>query len=312
MAGTLNLDPGLTILFGLCSGVVPVGAGWLVSHWINRRVEIPLAQLESGDAPGAAGPPGHEPVDVTLRREEDLPSLAASLTPVLLPVVLISMASFLGAFAGGISRGLGHVGFRWFPQAYEVVSFIGNRNVALLIGTVVAVAVLMRQRGVGLAKVGDLIGPPLETAGVIILITSAGGAFGAMLRNAGVGEAIKSAASGVNISLLVLAWVVALVIRIAQGSATVAMLTTAAMIYPIMTSSAGAGQLPYHPVYVFLAIGYGAFGCSWMNDSGFWVVSRLGGLTERQTLKTWTVLLSCMSVVGLLTTLALSRLLPMR
>jgi len=101
---------------------------------------------------------------------------------------------------------------------------------------------------------------------------------------------------------------VAAVIRIAQGSATVAMLTTAAMVYPIMTGN----DLPYHPVYVFVAIGFGAMILSWMNDSGFWVVGRLSGFTERETLKSWTVVVTVNSVVGLLVCLALSSLLPFK
>ena len=194
------------------------------------------------------------------------------------------------------------------PTLFKWGEFAGNRNMALLIGAVIAIAVLMRQRGLGLAKIGEMMGPPFETAGVIILITSAGGAFGLMLKNAGVGEAVKALVEGKNTNLLLLAWLVAAVIRIAQGSATVAMLTTAAMVYPIMTGN----DLPYHPVYVFVAIGFGAMVLSWMNDSGFWVVGRLSGFTERETLKSWTVVVTVNSVVGLLVCLALSSLLPFK
>jgi GntP family gluconate:H+ symporter len=177
----------------------------------------------------------------------------------------------------------------------------------LLIGALISVAILIRQRRFSLAKIGELIGPPFETAGVIILITSAGGAFGLMLKNAGVGEAIKAAVAGHEINLLFLSWLVAAIIRIAQGSATVAMLTTAAMIYPIMSG----GPLPYHPIYIFLAIGFGAMILSWMNDSGFWVVGRLSGFTEKETLKTWTTVVTVNSVVGLIETVIFAKLLPM-
>jgi len=187
-----------------------------------------------------------------------------------------------------------------------MIAFAGNRNVALLIGAAIAIGVLMRQRRITLARVNEMIGPPLATAGVIILITSAGGAFGLMLKNAGVGEAVKQAAAGHNVNLVLLAWTVAAVIRIAQGSATVAMLTTAAMVYPLMTG----GALPHHPIYIFLAIGFGAMICSWMNDSGFWVVGKLSGFTEKETLKSWTIVVTVNSVVGLLATLVLSLVLP--
>ena len=133
---------------------------------------------------------------------------------------------------------------------------------------------------------------------MIILITSAGGAFGLMLKNAGVGGAIQAVMEGRNINLILISWLVAAIIRIAQGSATVAMLTTAAMISPMLTSA----SLPYHPVYIFCAIGFGAMMLSWMNDSGFWVVGRLSGFTEKETLKTWTVVVSVNSLVGLIAT----------
>ena len=192
------------------------------------------------------------------------------------------------------------------PLLYSFGEFIGNRNVALIIGTVLALAVLMRQRGLSLERIGQLIGPPLETAGVIILITSAGGAFGLMLKNAGVGDAVQAAVAGKEINLIFLSWLVAAVIRVAQGSATVAMLTTAAMVYPITVSTG----LPFHPIYIFLAIGFGAMMLSWMNDSGFWVVGRLSGFTEKETLKTWTVVVSVNSLVGLLACLIGSKILP--
>ena len=131
-----------------------------------------------------------------------------------------------------------------------------------------------------------------------------------MLRNAGVGDAIKAAASGYAVNLVLLSWLVAAVIRIAQGSATVAMLTTSAMVFPMMDPAAGAA-LPFHPMYIYLAIGFGAFTCSWMNDSGFWVVSRLSGMTEAETLKTWTPMLTVVAVFGLLMTWILSKLVPL-
>lgn len=193
---------------------------------------------------------------------------------------------------------------------YNAGVFWGNRNIALLVGAALALVLLIRQRrGLTLARIAQMIEPPFATAGVIILITSAGGAFGLMLKNAGVGEAVKSLVgdSVSGTSLLLLAWAVAAVIRVAQGSATVAMLTTAAMIYPIMSGAA----LPYHPVYVFMAIGFGAMFLSWMNDSGFWVVGKLSGFTEKETLKSWTVVVTVNSVAGLVTCLIFSKLLPL-
>ena len=192
----------------------------------------------------------------------------------------------------------------------------------MLIGTTLALGVLARKRRMGLVQIESLLGPPLETAGIIILITAAGGAFGGMLRNAGVGDAIGDMAKTYSIPLIVLGWATAAVIRIAQGSATVAMLTTSSILWPMIDpgadiptaqmTAAMATKLGFHPMYMFLSIGFGAFCCSWMNDSGFWVVSRLSGMTEKETLRSWTVMLTVVSIFGLLVVLLASKVVPLR
>src|SRR5262249_19108463 len=154
----------------------------------------------------------------------------------------------------------------------------------------------------------ELIESPLATAGVIILITSAGGAFGLMLKHAGVGEAGKKLVGGRALNLVLLAWDASALIPVAQSSATGAVFTTGAMIYPIMT---GGPTLPYHPVYLFMAIGFGAMMFPWMNDSGFWVVGKLSGFTAEETFKTWTVVLSVNSLSGLLVCLLCSKIIPL-
>jgi GntP family gluconate:H+ symporter len=247
--------------------------------------------------------------------EDQLPPFWLSIMPVILPVVLISLASFTevvtrthmnGGWAAGAVNLFG--GLASFSSVHRAMEFIGNKNIALLTGAVISMYVLARQKGLGMASIAKLLEAPLTTAGVIILITSAGGAFGLMLRNAGVGDAIKGAAEGRDVNLLLLSYGVALVLRVAQGSATVSMLTTSAMIYPIMADA----QLSYSPIYVFLATAFGSFAASWMNDSGFWVVSKLSGFTEKETLRSWTVLLTVISFVGLLTTLLCSVVIPLK
>jgi len=176
----------------------------------------------------------------------------------------------------------------------------------LIVGALLALVLLARQRRLSFAEVSRMTGKPLETAGLIILITAAGGAFGFMLTQAGVGRALEGwVASTSGVDIVLLGYAVALVFRIAQGSATVAMQ---------MASTVCIGLLPAlecHPIYLFLAIGFGATGFSWMNDSGFWVVSRLAGFSERETLRTWTVLLGAISIVGISLTLVASRLAPL-
>jgi GntP family gluconate:H+ symporter len=302
MAEALHVDLGLSILVGVVLGLLPATAGWLAAQLLNRRRQIPLRET-----PGA---PLADLEKIMAKREDELPSFFWSITPVLLPIALISCASLCDAALkkpetfSWLIAALG--GADSFRHLAAWIQFAGNRNVALLIGTIIAVGVLMRQRGLTIAQVCERIGPPFETAGVIILITSAGGAFGLMLKNAGVGEAIQSAVAGREVNLVFLSWLVASVIRIAQGSATVAMLTTSAMVYPIMTNSG----LPYHPIYIFVAIGFGAMILSWMNDSGFWVVGRLSGFTEKETLQSWTVVVTVISVAGLIVCWLGSKLFP--
>ncbi|MEJ2080860.1 MAG: hypothetical protein P8Y94_01480 [Acidobacteriota bacterium] len=115
------------------------------------------------------------------------------------------------------------------------------------------------------------------------------------------------ASQGWGLSLLTLAFIMAALIRLAQGSATVAMITTAGMVAPVVA----AGHLGFHPVYLVGAIGFGATTTSWMNDSGFWIVAKMGGMTEAETLKTWTVQLTVMAVVGFLWCWLLSWLFPL-
>lgn len=291
MAETLGLNLGLTIIVGFCLGIIPVLASWAVVKRINRRLEIPMRDT--------AGPSLDALTAIIEKPERELPSMFWSLVPVLLPIVLISLASVFEAVS---SLRTGN------QELLSFVRFVGNRNVALILGAVFAVALLMKQQRLSISQVSSRLGPSLETAGMIILITSAGGAFGLMLKNAGVGDTIQSLLKGTGLNLIVVSWTVAAIIRIAQGSATVAMLTTAAMLQPVIS----AGALPYHPVYIFCAIGFGAMMLSWMNDSGFWVVGRLSGFTEQETLKTWTVVVSVNSVVGLLVTLVASMVLPLR
>jgi GntP family gluconate:H+ symporter len=302
MAEALQVDLGLSIVLGVCLGILPATAGWYVSQWLNRRLAIPLRE-----SPGMSVGELHE---IIRKDERELPGFAISVAPILLPIFLISLASLVDAARKQPGTFPGLIGLFGGAEGFQVaavwIEFIGNRNVALLIGTVLAMGILMRQRGLSVARICEMIGPPLETAGVIILITSAGGAFGLMLKNAGVGDAIKTAAEGRAVDMILLAWAVAAVIRLAQGSATVAMLTTSAMILPLLQSGA-----PCHPIYIFLAIGFGAMICSWMNDSGFWVVGRLSGFTEKETLKTWTVIATVNSVVGLVVTWVAAWLFPM-
>lgn len=298
MIDNLRLDAGLSLIWGVIAGLLPCAGGFWIAHLINRRMTVPVRE--------AVGVTREEMNSIAHKPEHELPSFVNSIMPVLLPIALISLASAFKIAAGGIATA--DDSRQWLVGTAKVFLFLGNKNIALLIGAALALWVLARQRKLRFSALGELLASPVETAGVIIIITAAGGAFGAMLRNAGVGDAIKALAQGYQMNLVLLSYFVALTIRFAQGSATVAMLTTSAMMYEVISGA----SLPYHPMYIFLAIGFGSFSISWMNDSGFWVVSRLSGLTERETLSTWTVTAFAVSIMGLIEVCLFSVLLPMK
>jgi gluconate:H+ symporter, GntP family len=292
MVDSLAIDPGISLLAGLVIGVVPAILGYFVCVMINRFVPVAAPNSNADDEVG--------------KSNVGLPSLFWSLVPVLLPIFLIALSSIAMILdkAKVMESIKGTIGDEPYTVLRNIVDFIGHKNIALFVGAFISLWVLARQCGLNFEQLEKRVGPPLETAGMIILITSAGGAFGTMLREIGIGEAVERQTAGANISLLILAWCIAAVVRIAQGSATVSMQTTVGIILPMIAT------LDCDRAYLFLAIGWGAMAGSWMNDSGFWVVSRVGELTQKETLKSWTVLLMSISIIGLVTTYLVSRIMP--
>lgn len=274
VAETFKIEVGKAILAGLVFGVLPVLGGLAVAQWINRRVSIPVRPL-AGTTTSAT--PTETP-------EAELPGFWISIAPVILPLALIT-ADATASLVGQVP-----------PALTTVLHFLGNKNVALFVGAAIAVGLQARRKQVGWRKLGTLFGAPLETAGIIILIVSAGGAYGAMIKGAGVDKVIRETVGAENLNPVLLAWVITALIRGAQGSATVATIAGAGL----MTSIAGHAGFGVHPVYVFLAIGFGSKCLPWMNDAGFWIVSRMSGLTQGEMLRTWSPVLSLISVFGLL------------
>ncbi len=307
----LQLNVGTSLIGGLIIGFIVAVLGFLFSQWLNRRNDVPLRET--------AGASLEDLRAISASDESKLPSFFWSMVPVILPIVLIGLTTVFELTEKGVHPKTGNAagwalttqnmfgGEHGFSAVRGWVDFVGHKNIALLIGAVISLVVLAKQRGFGLKKVEELIGPPMETAGMIILITSAGGAFGLALRSAGVGDAVKELAQGYHINLVLLGWIVASVVRVAQGSATVAMLTASSIMAPMIAG----GALGCHTIYLFSAIGFGAMCGSWMNDSGFWVVSRLSGMTEKETLRTWSLQLTADSIIGGVVTLILSKLLPL-
>lgn len=195
----------------------------------------------------------------------------------------------------------------------NLCNLLGDANLALLLSTIIALATLVRQRGSSLRELSRVVEVALMSGGVIILITAGGGAFGDMLKTAEVGPAIQELFSGTEsgsqtgLGLLFLGFLLAAVLKVAQGSSTVAMIVGSGM----MAAIVGDQSLGYHPVYLATSIGAGSLVGSWMNDSGFWIFAKMGGLTEAEALKSWTVMLVLLGLVSFGMSVLLSMVMPL-
>ena len=145
------------------------------------------------------------------------------------------------------------------------------------------------------------------SAGTIILITSTGGAFGDMLQQTSIGNWLAELATDYQYAILPLAFFITAVIRTAQGSATVSMITAVGMLTVFNTP----GALNFHPVYLAIVIGCGSKIFPWMNDSGFWIICKMSGFTERETIRNFSFLLLIMGIVGLVATMIMAKLFPL-
>lgn len=283
MADTLGIGPGAAAGFGMLLGALPVAAVVLLAPTFTRGVSASLPEAAPGaaEAPTGGGPPSP-------------PGLAASLLPVALPVLLLAGAS---AAAGGDS-----------PAAAWLAVF-GHRNAALFLGAAAAAFVLRRATGLPAKRLAASFGGAIAAAGPIILITAAGGAFGRALAGSGITEALGGVTGAANgVTLLLLAAGIASALKLAQGSGTVAILSGSAIVASLLPDPTA---LPFHPAYLFAAVGFGSMIGSWMNDSGFWVVGKMSGLDETGTFRVWSASAAAVGLLGLLQILVLATLFPL-
>jgi gluconate:H+ symporter, GntP family len=286
-AAALQVDLGLTILVGLSVAIPASLVGLAYAVWLERRWQpagLPLAGLPKAATGAVATGP-----------EEVLPPFALAILPIALPVVLIGTRTVSGVVAPGT------------PLA-AWASLFGDPTLALFLSTIIALWIWMRYRSLALRDLTTGSDAALASAGVIVLITGAGGAYGSLLTRAGAGETLAALAGDVGLPVLWLAFLLASLIKTAQGSSTVAIITSAGVMQGVYAG--GAAGLP-HPVYTALACSAGSLVISWMNDSGFWVVSRMGGFTERETFVIWTAVAAIVGIVGFLLLLVLSAILPL-
>jgi GntP family gluconate:H+ symporter len=298
VAGELGVDLVTMGLAGLVIGSISALSGYAFARWLNRRMDIPLR--DSADL-------SLKDLESVIRRpDSELPPLWLSLAPIVLPFLLIAADTGLTTYLDGLGPDTPPP--PWALAFGPSLHVLGDKNVALAIAAAVALATLAARPGIGRAALADAVRSALAGGGVIILITSAGGAFGAAIRQGGVAESIEQLAGGGSASaILPLAFLVSASVRTAQGSATVAMITAVGVLAPLAES----GALGCHPVYLAMAIGCGSKPVAWMADSGFWVICQMSGLTEAEGLKTVTPMTAVMGVTGLAVTMLGAWLLPM-
>ncbi len=288
----LGVNMGLMMLGGTIVGLCAACAGYAYAVWADRRWDVAPPEDEPGTLPAEVDP-------------TRLPSLLLSLTPILLPVVLIGGAALMPLFAPGADAAAWRVAvFAWIDA---FLRFWGDKNVALGVSAAFSMFLLWWVRRCPLKELSKSSQDALASAGVVILIIGAGGAFGAALQQTGIARDLTELMPASKAALLPLAFLITATIRIAQGSATVAMVTAVSIVAPI----ALAGDLGYNLVYVALAIGCGSKPIPWMNDSGFWIISRMTGFSELQTLRTASAMMTLMGVVGLMVTMLGAWLLPL-
>lgn len=274
----LGANLGLTLAFGVIVAIPAViVSGPLFARFAAKWVDVPVPDLFlSAEDRGA--------------QQTRRPSFAITLASIMLPVVLMLLKAVAEIAAPG-SDAVWKV----------VVDFLGTPVIALLLAVLVGFVVLGRGAGFDRVRIGEIVGSSLGPIAGILLIVGAGGGFKQVLVDTGIGAVIADLVSGSSISVLVLAWVVAVVIRVATGSATVATITAAGILEPLTATLDG----PMVALLV-LAIGSGSVFLSHVNDAGFWLIKEYFRLDIPQTLKTWTVLECLISVTGLAGVLLLS------
>ncbi|MGC7406746.1 GntP family permease [Pandoraea pneumonica] len=274
-----NADIGHTIMYALIVGIPtaaiagPLFAKLMARHVVPNPDNPLLAQFVDEDRPMS-----------------ELPGFGITLFTILLPVILMLIGSWADLF------------FAPKTFANDFLRLIGNSVMALLIATLVSFFTFGKQRGFNRDQILKFTNECLAPIATITLVVGAGGGFGRILMDGGVSKAIVDVATHASLSPLLLGWLVAALIRVATGSATVAMTTACGIVAPI----AAAAGATVKPELMVLATGAGSLILSHVNDGGFWLVKEYFNMTVPQTFKTWTVCETIISVVALLLTLGLA------
>tara|TARA_R110001592_G_scaffold2215_13_gene13489 strand:+ start:988 stop:2346 length:1359 start_codon:yes stop_codon:yes gene_type:complete len=273
IAAIFNADIGKTLLYGI---IVAIPAIIVAGPLLSRKLK------------GINATPLKEFINPVILKEEEMPSMANSIISALLPVILIAIAA-LAEFA--------------LPDTFflkKTLIFIGNPAIAMLISVLVAIYTLGLGRGKKMKEVMDSVGSAITGITMVLLIIAGSGALKQVLIDSGVSEYIGAMLQDSTISPLILAWLIATVIRVCVGSATVAGLTAAGIVLPLVQGTGVSPEL------MVLAIGSGSLMLSHVNDSGFWLFKEYFNLSVNDTLKSWTVMETTVGVMGLLGVLVLN------
>ena len=260
VATMLNVELGWVILVGIiCGFFAMIVAGPVWGSICGKKYFVPIPEQVANQ----------EEMD-----ESKLPGFATVVTIIMIPLVLIILKSVAGVVPA-------------LQGVQPVLNFLGQPFVALLLATLAAMFLLGTRHGYTLPELEKILTKSLEPTGLILLVTACGGVLRYILQYSGLGEVIGNAVASVNLPIVIVAFLVAALVRICVGSATVAM-TMAAGIIAAMPEVAGLS--PMYLACVVAAVAGGATVCSHFNDSGFWLVRSLLGLDEKTTLKTWTIM----------------------
>ena len=274
-AGLIGAPVGLLLVFGLIVGIPTwLISGYAFGRWVGDRafVAVPEAPETDGDA-------------ASKRR----PSVGTVLGLLFLPMILIFVNTGLTTLAKvGVVNGDATV--------VQVLTLLGESSIALAIAVLVACVVLGLKRGMGGREIESELSGSLSSIAAVILITGAGGMFGAVLAEGGVGTALAGALNNAGIPLILAAFLIAVVMRVAQGSATVALTTSAGFIAPAVAAAQGLSSADL--CLIVIAIASGSTVLSHVNDSGFWLIGRLLRMDVPTTLRTWSVMETLIGVVG--------------
>lgn len=281
MAVTIfHADIGRTVFFALIVGIPSaLIAGPLYAMWITPHIRL------SPNNPIASTFVDHSDA----RELSELPSFPLTLLNILLPVLLMLLGSWANLIASPNTR------------LNDSLHLLGSADMALLIGVLCSFITLGLMRGMRRETILKFTNDCLAPTAAITLLIGAGGGFGRILQDTGVSQALVGVALAAHMSLLLLSWLLAALIRIATGSSTVAMTTAAGMIGPIAAHAQGV-----HPELLAIATGAGSLIFSHVNDGGFWLVKEYFDMTVTDTMKTWSVCETIISVTALLLTLVLS------